>query len=561
MPASHREPAFLHFLLELIQHLERVREADKALKLGMRMARDYCGADAACVGFLPPGKDTAEVGFLLPRRRSWDPDLLTAFLRDRKTALPGTVCIVPIERRGRSWGALALERSGRAFDGHERRSLRLVAHQISKFIGRIDRQRSADVRARIDRKLIEQLRPQDLFYQILHGLRSLTRYDHSAALLIHQEGADALEVVAEQIAWRKAKSARIGHVLPLSEDVRAQMESGEVVGFDRVDGCWRERDGRPLAAVAELLDYNRAAEPDAGEEEERSILCAPLATREGMLGVLKVASCHAGTLGEYEVDLIRRFLPYAAIAIRNLRRQESLELGILEAEKKHVMANLARGVAHDINNAFGAALPLVQQARAEVESGDFSAEVLAADLAQVEASLQVCRRIFAGMLSFAKGAARGGGSADVNRAIESAVGILGRTMEHQDVTLDLELTDDLPAVRAAQGDLEQLTLNLATNALEAMPRGGVLRIASSLADDGVQLVVRDTGAGIAPELLARIEEPFFTTKRAGNGLGLSICRSIVWAIGGKLHFESPSGEGTRVRVALPAIDAGAERHE
>ena len=76
-----------------------------------------------------------------------------------------------------------------------------------------------------------------------------------------------------------------------------------------------------------------------------------------LLGVLKVAACHPGGLGHYEAELVERMLPQAAVAIQNLRRAESLEIGMLEAEKKHAMATLARGVSHDINNAVGAVMP------------------------------------------------------------------------------------------------------------------------------------------------------------------------------------------------------------
>ena len=147
------------------------------------------------------------------------------------------------------------------------------------------------------------------------------------------------------------------------------------------------------------------------------MLVAPLVTREGTLGVLKVATIQTGTFGPYEADLVRRFLPQAAIAIRTLRRTASLEHGMMRAERKHAMANLARGVSHDINNALGAVLPLVQQMRADVRRGDDDPErlleTLAVDLEQLEESVRVCRRIFGGMLAFARSSARSLGQGDV----------------------------------------------------------------------------------------------------------------------------------------------------
>ena len=87
---------------------------------------------------------------------------------------------------------------------------------LSAAVHRIDRDRLLGVRDRIDRKVMEQIHPKDLFYQILDGIRSLTLYDHSSALLIREEDEASLRVVAEQIAWTKAKSERIGLRIPIT---------------------------------------------------------------------------------------------------------------------------------------------------------------------------------------------------------------------------------------------------------------------------------------------------------------------------------------------------------
>ena len=114
------------------------------------------------------------------------------------------------------------------------------------------------------------------------------------------------------------------------------------------------------------------------------------------------------------------------------------------------------------------------------------------------------------------------------------------------------MPSDVPQVRGGQGDLEQLVLNLATNARDALPTGGTLRVCAAHEDAEVVVTVEDDGFGIEPDVRARVLEPFFTTKPHGNGLGLSICRSIVWNMGGKLTLESEPGAGTAVHLRLPA---------
>src|SRR5690606_39032985 len=105
---------------------------------------------------------------------------------------------------------------------------------------------------------------------------------------------------------------------------------------------------------AAALDTNH----DGIERREMSMLCAPLVTRHGPVGVIKVASCHPRSLGPYESELVRRFLPQAATALHHMQRAHTLESGMLAAERKHGLANLARGVSHDVNNALGSMLPL-----------------------------------------------------------------------------------------------------------------------------------------------------------------------------------------------------------
>ena len=115
----------------------------------------------------------------------------------------------------------------------------------------------------------------------------------------------------------------------------------------------------------------------------------------------------------------------------------------------------------------------------------------------------------------------------------------------------LDIADPLPHAPCLQSDLEQVILNLVSNARDAMSDGGELRITADQHDSSLRIIVRDTGCGIEPQHLDKIQEPFFTTKSNGTGLGLSICRSIVWENRGKILFDSAAGRGTTVTVLLP----------
>ena len=107
----------------------------------------------------------------------------------------------------------------------------------------------------------------------------------------------------------------------------------------------------------------------------------------------------------------------------------------------------------------------------------------------------------------------------------------------------------------SQTDLEQVFLNLLTNAREAMPRGGRITVDVRSGQRRVAIASLDSGCGIPAEDLPRVLEPFFTTKAHGNGLGLSICRSILWEVDGTIAIRSQTGNGTRVDIALPEAAA------
>jgi len=550
-----RELASLKFIDGLSAHLKDVREPHKALRHALRDTRDFFQATHGCIATLRAGRSQADLLFALPRRAVWDLGVLTRYIRHTHPPIQRDMLIGSVRRRGGAWGAIALLASGRDFDRDDRRLMARIAGVLSAAVHRIDRDRLLGVRDRIDRKIMEQIHPKDLFYQIMDGIRSLTLYDHSSALLIREEDEDSLRLVAEQIAWTKAKSERIGLRIPITADAAALLQSEQVYGFDRDGDSWREWKGQRAGALAAALDYNR---PEAGDGEnlrEGSMLCAPLVTRDSLVGVLKIASRHPEQLKPFDAELVEHFRSQAAIAIQNLHRTESLRARLVTAERKNAMADLARSVSHDLNNALGSMLPLIQQMQADLRGGAVTPVVFAEDLEHVQKALQVCRRIFGGMLTFSRNAARRGSYGHVRRAMETASAILKYGMSRSAIELHLNVPDEIPEVACSQSDLEQVFLNLLTNAREATPVGGRITVTVRSVDRFVEIAIADSGCGISSENLPRVLEPFFTTKEKGSGLGLSICRSVLWEVDGTLTIESEPGKGTEVRVLVPAAIA------
>ena len=285
------------------------------------------------------------------------------------------------------------------------------------------------------------------------------------------------------------------------------------------------------------------------------MLCASVGGRDGPLGILKLAGCAPGTFGPHELAVVERFTSLASVALKRAQTLEDLQDRMLKIERQNALAHLARGVAHDINNALGEVIPLVQQIQADVEGGTIVPDVLAEDLHRVELSLQVTRGIFGRMMRFARGSARNPGPSDVPSAFEAVRDVLQESLSRLEIGVRAEVPDQLTAVQCSQSDLERLLFNLMSNGRDALPNGGTLTIAVRMADPYVEITVSDDGIGMTSETLAQIESPFFTTKEHGTGLGLSTCRSIAAEAGGSLTIESRFGAGTRVTARLSAVRA------
>jgi signal transduction histidine kinase len=515
------------------------------------------GAGEGCVATIAARGGSVQILYPTAAASDWDRGMLAEFLRGGKVRVPEELMLARIRRHGRMWGVLAVRANRGVYHWDARQAFSTLGSVANELIEEIDQERVREVRLRVDRKVLEQSLPKHLFYEILHGLKSLTTYDHSAALLLHDRERGALEVVAEKVAWQKAKGQHVGRLLALGGGLQEKLIRGEVHGFSRNGAGWVDWTGTDATELAELLDYGERRASGQVQPREGAILCAPLVSRSGLLGVLKVAAVAPESFGNYEVELVREFLPQAAVALQNARRTEHLREQVLAAERKHAMADLARGVAHDVNNALGAVLPLVQQLQEELREGVFEAAVAGEDLREIERSIQVCRRIFGGMLSFARGSMLNASEVSLRHAVDCALAILRQGMESRGVVVEVAIPEDLRMLSGVQADVEQLLLNLISNARDATGQGGVVRISAEEGEECVVLAVADTGCGMTRELLERVQEPFFTTKADGHGLGLAVCRSIVAQMRGRLSIWSEPGAGTRVEVVLPVM-AGEE---
>jgi two-component system NtrC family sensor kinase len=232
---------------------------------------------------------------------------------------------------------------------------------------------------------------------------------------------------------------------------------------------------------------------------------------------------------------------------------------VARAEKLAAVGRLAAGVVHEINNPLATISACAEALETRAAEGDFGSSPSVAELREylnlIRSEAFRCKAITNGLLDFAR--ARAGVRAPVSVAsvINSAARLVAHQQREANVEIVVEADEDLPLVSADEAQLQQAIIALATNAVDAMPEGGVLRFGARHEAGLVVIEVSDTGVGIPPEIMPRIFDPFFTTKEVGRGtgLGLAVCYGIVTDHGGKISVESNVGRGSTFKISLPAL--------
>ncbi|MEW6675992.1 MAG: ATP-binding protein [Nitrospirota bacterium] len=236
---------------------------------------------------------------------------------------------------------------------------------------------------------------------------------------------------------------------------------------------------------------------------------------------------------------------------------------LYNVQKLVFLGKLAAGVAHELNNPVAVILGFADLLLEKIEPNHPSYEILKA----IERQGLNCKRIVENLLSFARYPETTEYSTDVNVSLERVVSVVENMLVTKKITLEKNLAEGLPKVRGDSGHLQQVFMNLITNAVAAMDGGGVLTISTRLNGLGnrVEILFKDTGHGVKREYRDKIFDPFFTTREVGEGtgLGLSACYGIVTNYGGSITFETVAEEedmerkGTTFIVSLPVHSESA----
>ncbi|MGX6600889.1 response regulator [Micromonosporaceae bacterium Da 78-11] len=229
--------------------------------------------------------------------------------------------------------------------------------------------------------------------------------------------------------------------------------------------------------------------------------------------------------------------------------RDRLEQQLRQSERLDSLGQLAGGIAHDFNNILAVISGYATMLTEELSDDDPNrGDALAIEQAAARGS-GLTRQL----LIFSRLEPSRPETLDLNAVADDMQRLLGRTLG-EDIELTTLFTPGLPPITMDRSKLEQVLMNAVMNSRAAMPTGGRLTVETGLDGDHVCVTVTDTGCGMTPEVAARAFEPFFTTKGrgSGTGLGLATAYGVVTDVGGTITLESTPGQGTTVRVRLPA---------
>jgi len=259
-------------------------------------------------------------------------------------------------------------------------------------------------------------------------------------------------------------------------------------------------------------------------------------------------------VGAVLITLLARIFLHAERTEMKLQAQNrEMEAQLVQAEKLSAVGEMAAAIAHEINNPLAILMGKTNELYA-VAREHGCPQLCREDMDVLGREISRIGEVVRGLLLFARKSDGRPTAVDVNGVIHEMTRFVEPSFARANVTVALELDPDLPRVRADANRLKQVFLNLLQNAKDAMPEGGTIRLRTACANGQVNVEVIDSGTGIAPEILGRLFDPFFSTKTngGGSGLGLSVSYSIIKAHGGRIEVSSEVGHGSIFRVVLPA---------
>lgn len=416
-----------------------------------------------------------------------------------------------------------------------------IEEQISRvfFRERFDLERSIGA---LRRRLAHVLELDAMGRVLLEGLEASRRVTHASLFLVDPErrGMDLFVHLGPAPVARLEIAAARPLLDLLKADGSAVTEQLNRESLERRE-AGEEREAVRLAEAASVCDLLEAAvvlpvEAEAGE------IIGLLALRDDRM---------RDAFSPEEVQILRRLAAQLSVVIENSK----LHARIKERDRLAALGEMAAGLAHEIRNPLGSIKAAAQLIEGSVNKGSQEEEFLEIIVEEVNR----LDRVVGSFLDYARPYKGNAQVVNINDAVAKTAAILRNDLP-AGVRFDLELAPALPPVRIDPEHVRQVVMNLVRNAVEAMEGQGTVTLVTQVRPGSatmVEIVVRDTGPGIAAKDLPNLFIPFFTTKTKGTGLGLAICQRLIASAGGRIDVRTQGGSGTAFVVAIPAHQQGS----
>jgi PAS domain S-box-containing protein len=368
----------------------------------------------------------------------------------------------------------------------------------------------AQTNEELQRQLVEKERISNFLNNILESITS--------GIVVFAPGG---EVALSNRAAEKMLGIPAGQAE--GRPYRRLLGSGPIAEF--VAECLSSGGDAPRSCEVELETRG------AGEEKERGRFHFTL----GFAPVLDSAGSQVGSL----------------LVIQDITSIKALEEQALRSSRLAAMGEVAAELAHEIRNPLGSIEIFATLLSRDL--GDPANRKLADNIVLGVKSLNA---VVSNMLTFTRRIEINPEPLDINELVEETFSFMEELLKAQEIRLEMRLAHNLDVLEADSELLKQVLLNLAQNSIQAMGGGGTLTVSTAAApaeesEAAVVVEVKDTGCGIDPRYLSRIFDPFFSTRKGGTGLGLSVASQIVGQHGGVIQADSEPGKGTRMRITLP----------